>query len=438
MALLSAAWVRMTGGQHDDRGGARGRKALPVTLVAWLAALIAVAILVRNDLGTPSHLRLVDLNVYRDGGRGLLRGRQIYSIKSRNGLLFTYPPFAAVLAVPLALISWPAAQLAWIPLVYVPLAVVIGYSFRPLLARAGAYAPAAFAGIFATCAYLLPMRQEIFYGQVDILLVALCVLDLRARRAPWPRGMLIGLATAIKLVPGVFIVYLLITGRRKAAAVAAATFAALSGLAWLISPQDSVRYWTSAVFDSKRLGPNMPAANQSVRGMLLRLFVPHSMPVPAWLAVALVIAAAGFAAARYARGRSGEMAGIAIVGLLAALLSPVAWIHHLCWIVVVLGVLAGDGRSPRRVATAAVTTLLFISSMPVWGKEMYMYVRFVPVLADRVVEDSFGLAALALIAIIAAIRPTDADIGRPLPPGAPGDAAGAAAEPLILAGSRDG
>ena len=48
------------------------------------------------------------------------------------------------------------------------------------------------------------------------------MLDCAVREPRWPRGALIGLATAIKLVPGVFIVYLLITGRRRAAGVAAA------------------------------------------------------------------------------------------------------------------------------------------------------------------------------------------------------------------------
>ena len=60
---------------------------------------------------------------------------------------------------------------------------------------------------------------------MDIFLVALCLVDCAAERPRWPRGALIGLATAIKLVPGVFIIYLLITGRRKAAGVSALTFA---------------------------------------------------------------------------------------------------------------------------------------------------------------------------------------------------------------------
>jgi len=412
------------------------RRRLLITSLAWLIALLAVGLIIRANLTNAPRFRMVDLDVYRDGGRSVLHGGQLYSIRSRIGLLFTYPPAAAVLAVPLALMSWQAAQLLWILVVYIPLAITVWYAFRPLLARARGFAPAIFAGLFAGCAWLLPMRQEIYYGQVDILLVSLCMLDCGARRPRWPRGMLIGLATAVKLVPGVFIVYLLITGRRKAAAVAALTFATVSGLAWTISPQDSDRYWSSAIFNPKRLGPNMPTANQSLRGMILRIFYPTGVPQAVWLGIAVIVAIAGFAAARAVRQRGQEIAGIAITGMLAALLSPVAWFHHLCWVVVALGVLIGDGRNPRRLLTAAATVALFATSVPNWGKRLFL-THAVPVLLARVLEDAFGLAALALIVIMLRIPPTDADLdlapARTQPrPSIP------VTEPASPAGSRDG
>ena len=59
--------------------------------------------------------------------------------------MFTYPPVSAVLAVPLALMPWRAAQFVWLPMIYVPLAIVAWISFRPLLRRARRYAPAVFA-----------------------------------------------------------------------------------------------------------------------------------------------------------------------------------------------------------------------------------------------------------------------------------------------------
>ncbi|HEY5356820.1 MAG TPA: glycosyltransferase 87 family protein [Streptosporangiaceae bacterium] len=433
VAMLPAAWARVT--EEGLLTGDRARRRLLAAGLAWLIALAAVAPIIAANLTTLPLFRMVDLAVYRDGGRTILDGGQLYSMRTGGGLLFTYPPAAAVLAVPLALLAWQAAQWLWLGAVYIPLVVVLRYAFAPLLDRSRGYAGAVFAGLFACCAWLVPIRQEIHYGQVDILLVSLCVLDCSTRRPRWPRGALIGLATAIKLVPGVFIVYLLVTGRRKAAAAAALTFAAVSGLAWVISPADSDRYWSGALFDPRRLGPNLPTANQSLRGMILRIFYPAAGPAWVWLATAGIVAIAGFAAARAVQRRGQEIAGIAITGMLAALLSPVAWFHHLCWVVPALGVITGDGRSRRRLLAAVATAGLFAWSVPNWGKELFL-AHAVPVLLGRVLEDAFGLAALALIVVMLRIpAPATPDL-------APGRAepgrSGPAAEDLSPAGIRDG
>ena len=430
MALRSGDWNRIAvRAGHSPPGGGR-RAPLVVSVLAWLLALAVLAYLIRLSLFGRVGYRTLDLGVYRDGGQAILHGGRLYSIRAKAGM-FTYPPVAAVLAVPLALMRWRVAQFAWLPMIYVPLAIVVWISFRPLLRRARRYAPAAFAVLFAGATILTPLRQEIHYGQVDIFLVALCLLDCATERPRWPRGALIGLATAIKLVPGVFIVYLLITGRRKAAGVSALTFAGVTGLTWLISPSDSATYWTSAVFNSNRLGGNTQAANQSLRGMLLRLFAPAPAPAALWLAVALLVAVAGFAAARAVHQRGQDMAGIAITGLLAALLSPVAWIHHLCWVVIVIGVLVGDGRDRRRVLTAAATSALFASNLPIRGKFL-LEAGGAPIWVTRLMEASFGLAAIALIGLLYAFRPTDADL-RPVtaPPQEP-----ASTDGQLLASSR--
>ena len=90
--------------------------------------------------------------------------------------------------------------------------------------------------LFAACAYLFPMRDEMRFGQVDTVLLAMAVADCAARAPRWPRGALVGLATAIKLVPGVFIVYLWLSGRRRAAVTAAAAALAWTLGAWLLLP----------------------------------------------------------------------------------------------------------------------------------------------------------------------------------------------------------
>jgi alpha-1,2-mannosyltransferase len=362
--------------------------------VAWLLALAAIGYLVATAVGW----QMLDLDVYRAGGQAILHGGNLYTMRAADRLPFTYPPVSAVLAVPLALVPFWVAKLGWIAMVYVPLVFAVRISFRLILDRAGGAASVLFPVMLAVAAYLLPIRQVIGFGQVDMLLLAMCLLDCVATSPKWPRGLLIGLATAIKLEPGVFIVYLLITKRWRAAGVAALSFVGWTALAWLISPPDSVAYWTRAVFDTGRLGGNASAGNQALRGMVLRLHADVA-PDVIWLPLALIVAVGGFAAARACWKHGNDLAGITIAGLLGALLSPVAWIHHLCWVLVAIGVIAGDGRSARRIWLAALTAVFYLSTLPTWV-EVNLPASQLRSFPGFVLENSFGLWALGLIPVL--------------------------------------
>jgi alpha-1,2-mannosyltransferase len=408
-------------------------------------AVAAAAPVVAHWLTNPPDQRLVDLDVYRSGGEAVLRRAPVYDFLTQPPQLlpFTYPPFAALLAVPLALMSWPAAQWLWVVLVYGALAVTAGYAFREPLARIGgrapALAPVAAGALVAATAYLMPVRDQVRFGQVDLLLVALCVADCATRSPRWPRGLLVGLATAIKLVPGVFIIYFWLTGRRREAVTAAAAAAGATLATFAALPRDSADYWFGALLDSDRVGANNGTANQALRAVFLRMYLPGPVTTLLWLACVAIVAYAGFRWARRAGvrgpagrhpvdgersgsgGRSGsgerrgptaggdggaygrELTGVAITGLLAVALSPVAWIHHLAWIVVVIGALVGDGRDPRRLLVACGVWAAYVFPLPWWGTRLIgpehdAVSRF----AGRIVQSSYGLGAVALIVVLGA------------------------------------
>jgi alpha-1,2-mannosyltransferase len=396
-----SAWPRCP----ERLAGLPSWAAAALGVLAWIAALAALAPLVREYLTNAPDQRLVDLDVYRTSGLSVLRGQPLYAVLTQPPqlLAFTYPPAAALFAVPLALIPWPAAQLAWVPFVYVPLAVVIWYAFAPLLRRSGRLRPAAFAAVFAACAYLFPLRDEMRFGQVDMVLLGLAVADCAARRPRWPRGALVGLATAIKLVPGVFIVYLWLSGRRRAALAAVLVALACTLGAWLLLPHDSVTFWTSAIFEPGRLGSNAGTSDQSLRGLLLRAFLPGRLPGLIWAVVAVGVAVAGFALVRRLARGSHEMEAMAVTALVGVLASPVSWIHHYVVVVVAIGAILADGRDPRRVVVAAGTAVYFALTIPWWGQSLLGW-RDVPVLAARVAQDSFGIGALGLIIVLAWLR----------------------------------
>ena len=205
-----------------------------------------------------------------------------------------------------------------------------------------------------------------------------------------------GLATAIKLVPGVFIVYFLVTGRRKEAMTATLTATVATTLTFVVLPWDSADYWLRALFDSERLGSNTSTTNQAIRGMLLRLYMPDAVTSVVWLVCAGAVAYFGFRAARRASREGNEIVAIAITGLIAVLVSPVAWIHHLAWLVVVLGAFVADGRDWRRVVAAAVVWLFYVLHVPWWGITMLAH-HDGPSFLGRIVQDAFGLGAILVV-----------------------------------------
>jgi alpha-1,2-mannosyltransferase len=261
-------------------------------------------------------------------------------------------------------------------------------------------------------AWLDPVRDQVRFGQVGLFLLAMCLADCCARTPRWPRGALVGLAVAIKLVPGVFLIYFLLTGRREALgnAVLTAAAATLGGFALL--PADSSAYWFGALLQGgDRTGAVDGTTNQAIQGIVARIFDEGPVRTAVWLVLALIVACFGFTWARRVTLAADELTGtdanslllgaVAIVGLLSVVLSPVGWIHHLVWMIAVIGALAGDGRDTRRCRYALGVWFLFLWPLPWWGRA-WIGPEHSPIaeFAGQVLRDSFGIAALASIAVL--------------------------------------
>ncbi|MFG6194111.1 glycosyltransferase 87 family protein [Nonomuraea sp. JJY05] len=373
--------------------------------VVVLVVAAAVAPLVVMWLTNADDQRLVDLDVYRTGGQMLLEGRPVYDFVTPAPQLlpFTYPPVAAMLAVALAEMSWGTAQWVWTAGIFAALAVTVWLSFRQALRK---YVPWVFSVLLVACTYLMPIRDQVRFGQVDILLVALCLADCVVKRPWWPRGFLIGLATAVKLTPGVFLIYLLVTRQWRTFFMAAFTTAVLTLLPFAVIPRDASQFWFSALLDPNRLGSNAGTTNQSIRGMLIRLYLPETATSAIWLVIVAVVGWYGFRGARDAYRANDHLTAVALVGLMAVLLSPVAWIHHLAWVVVVLGAIVGDGRDPVRLRVAAGVWLYYVLPIPWWGVSLKAAdIPGVSLVLGKIVQNGFGLGALALVWLLASWLP---------------------------------
>jgi alpha-1,2-mannosyltransferase len=365
---------RVRGLREWGVGGAwRGRQAR--WRVAGIALLIASAspILRRYLVEFPDEIWQVDLEVYREGARSLVQGRQVYDWLTDNPqyLPFTYPPFSALLGAVLLLAPFAVVGWAWSFLQLGLLWAVTGLGFRPFLERFGTRRGLVQGGVAALLVHLQPVQEGIRFGQVNAVLVALCLADVARRRAGWwPRGSLTGLAAAIKLTPAVFWFHYAVARRWRALAVSVGTAAAATVLTALVAPSASIVFWTDAMLDPARVGPNADTQNQSLRGMLLRIGPPEGRALSlTWLLLAVaVLVVALWLSARL--DRLGEpVAVVGVLGMVAVLISPVSWTHHLYWGLVVLAALLGDGRQVGRVvATVAMGAVLWFE-WPWWGAD---------------------------------------------------------------------
>ncbi|MCM0677606.1 glycosyltransferase 87 family protein [Micromonospora phytophila] len=290
---------------------------------------------------------------------------------------FTYPPFAALVMLPMAYLPWWAAIVVSVSASVVVTAVLFGWLLDPISRRVGWTRWFALAVALCLAAAYEPMRETVNFGQVNMLLLFLVAVDL-LRLLPagnrWA-GVGIGLATAIKLTPGIFIVYLLVTGRWRAAVTSVAAAAGATLLAAALFPDASREFWTEALWNTGRVGELAFVSNQSLRGVVARLDPQHPSTL-AWLVLVLAALALWAWRSRAAVAVGDEATGLALTGAVMCLVSPVTWVHHLVWllpglILLVDNATAAPAASRRRrvLLGAAIIGYGFLISRIVWAWE---------------------------------------------------------------------
>ncbi len=417
------------GGRTPPAGRARpaGRVAVVLLLVAVAAGVSAV---VPND---PWH-DFFDLKVYRGAVAWWLDGRPLYDFTyGRSPYGFTYPTFAALLVVPMAALPlWAVATVHTLLNVAV-LAGLTRWLVVPVARRHGWPLPFAWIAAVPVLFVLEPVRETIGFGQVNLFLAALVLADVAAlRRGSRWAGVGTGLAVAVKLTPGLFVVYLLLTGRRRAAVVAAATAAGATLLAFAVAPATSWRFWTETLWQTERVGRLDKTSNQSLLGALARLVDPGEPPRLVWLVLAVGVLVLVLARAVRAARAGDDLAGVALTGLAACLVSPVSWSHHFVWLVpalvVLVDVAAGSPAAPGRwgarsrvaAGTLAAVTTVVLASSSIWFAFALTGHHHDAGVLGIVVEDLYLLVTLAVVALLPTRLTAARAAGRRTVPSPPG------------------
>ncbi|WP_236571893.1 glycosyltransferase 87 family protein [Janibacter melonis] len=392
----------------------------PTTTHWVLAALVFVALaawpITKFMFLFPQDQWQVDIQVYREAGISVLQGRPIYEQMTDPPQLlpFTYPPVAALLSVPLAFVPFAVAAWSWTILQLAADLAIAWVAWYHLRDRVGAWAPVLVAAVAGAFLWTQPVGDGIRFAQINAFLVLAILLDLKRPRTRLlravPPGVLVGLAMAIKLTPGVFVIHYLVCRRWREAATAVVTATLVSVGAWMILPPASFAFWGGALSDPTRLGPNDGSANQAFRALLLRRGLDGSELLLAWAPYLLVIGVVVFWLGRRAYQQGDWLMEAAVIGLAGFLLSPVSWVHHLHWLMVIVPAILGAAawRDRPRVVAAVIPFAWFVCTMPFWGVLWKREGREPAVVGDVLVEGNV-IGSLVILGLLAwAIHRTDA------------------------------
>lgn len=353
--------------------------------------------------GAVGHLG--DLHVYVEGTRWWRDGKDLYDYRTGNGLGFTYPPVAAVLFTPLTAVDLTLVERLW-TVFNLTLAVLLAV----LLVRRGYGArgvPAQVVLAAATSVVLLqslPVQANLVNGQVSLLLVVLVLVDVdrlgdRSRFG----GVLVGVATAIKLTPGLFVVHDLVNRRWRRVVGAVAGFGVLTLVGLVVLPSDSLDYWGGTFAQTSRVGEFRYAGNHAIRGALARLGLDGVVATVVWLVVTVVVVVLALRTARTYERADRPLLAATVVGCATVLASPISWPHHEVWLTVAGLLLVACGRPPGRVF-GAVSLLGYVC----WGQLVSLATAASPTALDVLVELPL-LACLVICVVPFAQRRPEAD-----------------------------
>ena len=315
--------------------------------------------------------RQLDIAVYLLGGRNLVDGR-LYQVALPQlpHLPFTYPPFAALVFAPLSALPQRGAQVIWALINVVALFALVALALRAARPELGRQRLLMWSLVLMQPAYLIePVHLTFGFGQVNIVLATMVLGDLTARlrvgNRTLPRGVLVGIAASIKLVPLVFVPYLFLTRQTRAAWVSLGTFVVCSAVTAATDPRVSWSYWTKYAFDAKRVGGVFYISNQSLRAVADRL--DHRVVSTGLITLAsAAVVVAGVLLAAWAYRSSSSYIGILVCATTGLLASPITWAHHMVWVVPILIWLVLAPDRPRGGLIWAVAGYALFWWAPIW------------------------------------------------------------------------
>lgn len=342
-------------------------RAITLVSLPLLVASFALLVVLHRAGLDPSWA--IDYQVYRWAVETWLAGGDIMNyaptVSIGRPLPWVYPPFALLPLLPFALLPFSVGLLALFLVDFAAMGASMYLVTRhlwPAVGRRGAVAVAM--ALLPFTLFLEPVYSSFGLGQINIALMGMVMLDCLARSPRWPRGLLIGIAAAIKLTPAAFVLFLLVRKDFRATAVTVLT-AGLGTLAgFALNFRASMDYWF-ANGPAHGVSGSAFHTNQAILGELTRLSVPSAAKYGIWFVLTVALTALVALAIR----RVEPVLGVLATGLLSLLISPTSWSDHWVWCVPGLLVLLGYAvrqHSLGWLVTAAWTAVTVVVASFAW------------------------------------------------------------------------
>ena len=274
-------------------------------------------------LTSSSHLGAAD---------ALMSGQDLYNNFNVGGLPFTYPPFAGAVFIPFDLFLQPPPLLSGLRCQLRHSSALPGLppcGCQPSLAKNSPRRRGNLRCSSSPSAFSETVIKNIELGQVNLVLVLLIMFD-TVTKAHY-RGFLTGMAAGFKIVPAIFIVFMLVNRRWGDFGRALLGFPDHAGNRKLLRDRSGVAVLQRRTlgYDAGRCGRPLVECFDVWRAHALDPRLRSGCPVAV---LAATVAAAGLAIAGFWWNHSRLVAAV-VVGITGLLVSPVSWVHHWVWFI---------------------------------------------------------------------------------------------------------
>ena len=338
----------------------------------------------------------------------LARRQQILTLKATGNIYepfgaqaFTYPPGAIFAFYWTTWIGISAVPLTWTVLSLGSMAASFAMVLRTFnrMNRMLAFALGCWLTLL-TLAIYPPFTEGIEFGQLAPMILALVLVDeliVRGRT----RGIAVGLASAIKLYPLVFVVAWAIRRQWRDVATALGTFFGVTLLASLLWPKSGRSFFVDLLWNGKdfqHMSDNVATfvASQSVSAILTRppIGLSPQGQLPAYF-LAGVLGLLALFGAHHLWLRGARLSSAVILLTASSVCSPVAWDHYFSYAPLVWWVAVEAGSWSRLRVASIVAGVVWLVPWNFFRREPSTtpWIAFY----EFISRNAIGFAAIALI-----------------------------------------